>query len=114
MRRLRIDCELSLELINQKLFQSLRKLSPFGYGNPEPTFAAINVTVIGMRRVGADQKHLKISVSQEESKFDAILFNYDQSLEVKTGDLVDIVYTISENEWQGNKKLELKIKDIKV
>jgi hypothetical protein len=41
-----------------------------------------------------------------------IMFNFDSSLGLAVGDEVDIVYTISQNEWRGNKKLELKIKDI--
>ena len=32
---------------------------------------------------------------------------------VKIGDRIDTVYNARENNWQGNKKLELKLKDFK-
>lgn len=120
VRKLRIDCELSLELINEELFAALLKLSPFGPGNPEPTFLAKNVIIEDMRIVGKEGSHLKLKITHSASSgqanlwFDAILFGYDNNLNLKIGDKADIVYTISQNEWQGNKKLELKIKDIKI
>ncbi len=134
IRKLKIDCELSLELINQELFEALNKLAPFGYGNPEPVFLARNVVIEEMRLVGKDGRHLKLKIKNNISNlvFDAILFGYDNNLNLKIGDVVDVVYTIFQNEWlarrpvrqsfsvggslgeggNGNKKLELKIKDI--
>ncbi len=116
IRKLKIDCELELDLINQELFDALNKLAPFGYGNPEPTFIAKNVVIEDMRIVGKDGKHLKIQVKSQNSKvkIGGILFGYDNNLNLKIGDKVDIVYTIFENEWNGNKKLELKIKDLRI
>ncbi len=129
VRKLRIDCELSLDLINEELFASIQTLSPFGPGNPEPTFLAKRVVIEDMRVVGKDQKHLKIQLSSQTRSdlhlasdqgrtlgmrtIDGIVFNYDSSKDLKIGDVVNVVYTISQNEWNGNKKLELKIKDLK-
>ena len=114
VRRLAIDCELELPLVSDKLFSEIQKHSPFGYGNPEPTFLAKNVLIENIRIVGADQKHLKIELKTQSSEFKigGILFNYDQTLGLSIGDKVNIVYAISQNEWNGSKKLELKIKDI--
>ncbi len=115
VRKLLIDAELNLPLISDELFTEILKLSPFGYGNPEPTFVARRVTIQDLRYVGMDQKHLKIQFKINNSKLtiNGILFNYDQSLRLRIGDSVDIAYTISENIWNGNKNLELKVKDIK-
>lgn len=115
VRKLKIDCELGIEFINQKLFDEMQNLAPFGYGNPEPVFLDREVTIENMRLVGKESKHLKIKIKSKNSNlgFDGIVFAYDKSLNLKIGDKVDIVYTISINEWNGNKKLELKIKDMK-
>lgn len=125
-RTLRIDCELPIEEISDKLFESINELSPFGPGNPEPAFLAKGVIIDDMRIVGKDQKHLKIQLSSQTRsdlglrleqgrtlKIGGILFNYDQSLNLKIADVIDVAYSISQNVWNGNKKLELKIKDIK-
>ena len=111
-RNLRIDCNLPLEFISDGLFESINEFSPFGYGNPEPVFLAKKVTIENMQLVGVEKKHLKLYCSSGGSRYGAIMFGYDNSLSLSIGDKVDIVYSISQNEWNGNKKLELKIKDI--
>lgn len=32
--------------------------------------------------------------------------------EIKTGDKIDVAYALDENTWNGNAKLQLKVKDI--
>jgi len=114
VRNLKIDLELPIELIGWKLFEEMNKLAPFGYGNPEPAFLSKNIEIVEMKFVGKDSKHLKLKISDKKStKFEGIIFGYDKSLDLKIGENVDVVYCISMNEWNGSKKLELKIKDIK-
>ena len=49
------------------------------------------------------------------SSFDAIAFGMgDIYFRLKKGILIDIAYTIDMNIWNGNKKLQLKIKDIQL
>lgn len=114
-RKLKIDLEIQFSDINQNLFENISRLSPFGYGNPEPVFLTSGLVLEDLRIVGKDGKHLKLKIKSANPKIilDGILFGYDQSLNLGVGDLVDVVYSISENEWNGNKKLELKIKDIR-
>lgn len=112
VRKLPIDCELDLDLVNEKLFDGLQVLSPFGYGNPDPVFLSKKVTIENINSVGADKKHLKIQFGKNNFRIGGILFNYDTSLKLAVGDRVDIVYSLSENQWNGNRKLEIKLKDI--
>jgi len=114
-RNLKIDCELSLSSININLYESLQKLSPFGMGNPEPTFLSSNVIVEDARLVGNESKHLKLSVSNKKTgiRFEGIGFGLGENAKIHVGDKIDIVYTIDENEWNGEKRLQLKIKDFK-
>jgi single-stranded-DNA-specific exonuclease len=125
IRKLKIDCELPIEFVNEELFAEMNKLSPFGFGNPEPTFLDRNIIIENMILVGAEGRHLKLKIKSQKSniEMDGILFGYDKSLNLKIGDTVDAVYNISVNEWlarrsfneggSGNESLELKIKDIK-
>ncbi len=115
IRSLRIDCELDLSIISQDFYYAIQQLSPFGMGNMEPIFVSHGVKVEDMRIIGKDGKHLKFKTVQGLAHFDAIGFGLaEKSGEIHNGDSVDIVYTVDENEWNGQKKLQLKIKDIKL
>ena len=114
--RLKIDCEIPLSFVSIKLYESLQNLAPFGMGNPEPTFMSKGVIVEEIRAIGAEGKHLKLVVSSQKSdvKFSAIAFGMGEMFsKIKIGDKIDVVYIIDENEWNGEKRLQLKIKDIK-
>ena len=111
-RVLTVDCLLPLKLINEKIFQEVSTLEPFGMGNPKPVFLAQKVMIEGLRMVGQEQKHMKLVLSEEKIRFDAIFFRAGDA-SFRIGDTVDIVYTIEENKWNGNIKLELRIKAIR-
>lgn len=113
-RTLRIDCELDLNLVNEVLFEELLKLSPFGPGNPEPVFLAKKVTIGNIWYVGQEKKHLKVELrnGEKDIRINGILFNYDVSLNLTIGKEIDIVFSVSQNEWNGNKRLELKLRDV--
>ena len=111
VRELHIVTELPLASITEDFWEQLRAFEPFGFGNPEPVFATRGVTVDDFRLVGKDGKHMKLKISS----FDAIAFGMgDIYFRLKKGILIDIAYTIDMNIWNGNKKLQLKIKDIQL
>jgi single-stranded-DNA-specific exonuclease len=114
-RNLKIDMNLSLSEIKPFLFESLQRLSPFGMGNPEPTFVSSGI-VEDMRLVGADGKHLKLKIYDPKSgvKFGAIGFGFGENKEnLNTGNKINIVYTIAKDSWSGDKQLQLKLKDFR-
>ena len=113
-RFITIDMLLPFELIDKKLFQEIEKLSPFGMGNSEPVFATEDVEVSDVRRIGQEGKHLKMKLSKEGKIFDAVGFGLSQKHDVQIGDIVSVAFTIDENEWQGKKTMQLKVKDIRV
>jgi len=112
-RSLRIDAELPLDLINSDTYLQIQKLSPFGMANPEPTFVTKDFKIESIRLLGNEGQHLKLKIIKDNLFFDAIAFGIGNKNELKIGDSVDVVYTIDENEWNGNKNLQLKIKDIR-
>ena len=117
-RLLRIDLELPGSLISQKLYDAIQKLQPFGMKNPEPTFLTKNLVIEDIRLVGNEGKHLKINFKFQISNFkffrvEGIAFGMGEGNGFEIGDSVDVVYTLDENKWNGNKRLQLKIKDIK-
>ena len=112
-RTLKIDMMLPFKVINNDLIKEIMLLEPYGMGNPEPVFATKKVRAVEVRRIGREQNHLKMKVKQDRKIFDAIGFKMAEKYEISEGDTIDIAYTIFENEWNGKKSIQLKIRDIK-
>lgn len=111
---LKIDCELPPDLLNFDLYSKLVALEPFGMGNPNPVFTTKNLVIEDVKAVGQGEKHFKFKLRSNDGLFDAIGFNMgDKSSELKIGTKVSVVYNLSADSWNGNKKLQLKLKDIK-
>jgi len=113
IRSLKIDCELPFSVINQALYTDLQKLAPFGMGNPEPVFATRKVKIANMRVMGREANHLRLYLEQDGETFEAVAFGMGAlAAEMKVGDKIDVAYALDENTWNGNTKLQLKVKDI--
>jgi single-stranded-DNA-specific exonuclease len=59
--RLSYDAELPLEQVTPEFFQLLKRLEPFGVGNPEPVFAARDVRLLASPRL-VKEKHVRLRV----------------------------------------------------
>src|SRR5580700_6066628 len=59
-----LDAELPFDEITPDLFQALRRLEPFGMGNPEPVFAARNLRLMLLPRV-MKEKHAKLKLASQ-------------------------------------------------
>ena len=63
---LKIDLELPISNLNLDLMNKINKLSPFGFGNPMPTFASEEVEITGIRNIGKNGQHLKLTIRNGE------------------------------------------------
>jgi single-stranded-DNA-specific exonuclease len=115
MPTLSIDAVVPLHKLKADLFSALQQLEPHGYANPQPIFASKHVSIIEIRTVGADASHLKLRVSDGSVIFDAIAFRFGPLVtRFSRGDKIDLAYTFEENEWNGEKRFQLNVKDIKL
>lgn len=106
------DAEVPLSQLNFELLKQLEGLQPTGYGNPEPVFISRKVKAQGARTVGADAKHLKLSLTDGRFSVDAIGFRLGDLLP-NLPPMVDVLYTFEANEYNGRTSLQLNLKDIK-
>jgi len=104
-----VDAELSLQDIDLETISRIRALAPFGEGNPEPLFLARSLEVTGSWIVG--NTHLKLKVKQGKAIFDAIGFGLAEFHPLK-GKMLDIVFTPTLNQWQGQEKIQLRVVDL--
>jgi len=114
---LEIDAEIMAADIDWQLVSSIRKMEPFGEGNEEPVFLLKNIIIEDLRVVGNGSKHLKLAlraVSGSPKIFDAIGFSLGEKFpDLKKGDALDIVCNLQEDEWNGNKRIQLRIVDLR-
>jgi single-stranded-DNA-specific exonuclease len=114
----KIDQQLTVEDINIDLVEDIEKLKPFGQGNVEPIFVIRNLVVREKKVLGAGNKHIKLflsSVDKNPKVLEAISFNgYDKYIEITEGSYIDIACNVQKDEWNGNRKIQLMIIDIKI
>ena len=113
--KLKIDLELPFDQINESLLEELLSFEPFGVGNPHPLFISKKVKVLQAKALGEGGKHLRLVLKKQEKVFEAIAFNWGAFItKLSREALIDIVYSVEENTWNGAKNLQLKVKDMKV
>ena len=113
---IKVDCMIPLAKITPRLLRIIRQLAPFGPGNMTPVFMAEGLTDTGYAKgVGEDAKHLKLAVTQNGSRpIGGIGFSLGDKLPtVKNKNVFSAVFSIEENEWNGNVSMQLKLRDIK-
>jgi single-stranded-DNA-specific exonuclease len=108
-----IDAEISFKEITTSFYNILRQMEPFGPENMTPVFIARRVVDTGFSKI-VKENHLRIVAQQEGSTFTGIGFNMAAKFDlIKDRRPFDIIFKIDENEWNGQKTLQLRIEDIK-
>ncbi len=109
---LKADAEVSLADLTPDLLDALRWLEPTGFGNPRPRFVARGVQVLSARTVGDEGRHLKLIVGDGRGRHEAIAFRQGERLE-DLPPTIDILFTFEWNEYNGRRRPQLNIKDIR-
>ena len=107
-----IDSVVTLAECDFNLVNHLKRMQPFGAGNPEPIFGTRNVKLIAAKSVG--NGHLKLTVAQGERVMDAIGFGMAGHLDELRGGggMATLAYVLEENTWRGVTDLQLRLKDV--
>ena len=112
--RLWLDGPLKLNELTDRVITEFATLAPFGAGNPKPRFHTGPVAVVDGPRI-LKERHLKMSVKQDGRVLRAIQWNAserEQKLSAQK-DGVEIAYTVEENEFRGEKYVELRLEDFR-
>jgi single-stranded-DNA-specific exonuclease len=109
-----VHADLELQHIDWRLIEALEQFEPFGCGNPAPAFRTQNVEVVSRNTVGKDGRHLRIMGKTHDGHVQQfIAFGFgERAGEANQGDMIDIVYTLGINEWNGNRDIQCKVLDI--
>lgn len=111
---LKVDSIMRLEEIDQRFYNIVSQLAPFGPQNLQPVFVSENVHATNVKVL--KEQHLKFIVRQEGTNvaYDVIGFGFGEYSDlIDSGMRFNIAYTVEENEFRGHKSLQLFVKDIK-
>lgn len=113
---LAIDAELTAKDLGFQLAQDLGALEPFGAGNPRPVFMTRGWRVMNEPQIIKEQ-HLKLRVTGEDNRpFEAIWWRGVEEVEAtpQMNQRIDLAYDFETNRWQGDIRLQLNVKDMRV
>jgi single-stranded-DNA-specific exonuclease len=106
------DTEISLSDLKPELLRYLEWLQPTGMENRQPMFISRGLKVLNARGVGKDNAHLKLAVTDGRITYDAIGFRMGSWL-THLPQFVDLIYHFESNEYNGQVKLQLNVRDLK-
>ena len=112
---LNYDAEISSLAFNKNFFDDIKKIEPFGTGNPVPTFLfkdlkIIKTTILNNKHISSILKSKigfsinSISFNSVNSKIGEYLLNYKKDL--------NVLGQINENFWNNKKTLQLVVRDL--
>ena len=115
--RLVLDAEVPLASLTYGLMNELDKLEPYGAGNPKPKFLASGLKVESPRLIGKEEvkKHLDFRVRQGGTSIRCVAWNMADRMEelMSAGGDCCLAFTPKINEWNGNRRIQLQIVDLK-
>lgn len=112
--KIELDCKLRPEFINSDILHVISSLEPFGAGNPQPIFGLYGMRLHNIAPIGGG-KHLRLTFKRGDSTITALLFGTTQAdFAYQVGDLLDLAVKLERNEYMGQVKVSVYIKDIRM
>ncbi len=109
-----VSAFLNPALFHFDLVDFLRLLGPFGAGNDRPIFGIRRVKIVDYTSVGTHRNHIKFTFSRDKKFFNSIAFFAENFLSyIQIDDTVDIAFTLSDSYWNGQRRLEIRIVDMR-
>lgn len=106
-----IDAEVDIRNLTPAFYRIINQMEPFGPDNCKPVLLLRNLRNTGHSKIVKDH-HVKFSLTRDNTIIAGIGFNMASRFSLLDGP-VDMVFTLEENEWNGNKSLQMKVIDFR-
>ena len=112
-RDIKIDLLVDTQEIDNELINNLKKLEPFGYGNPKPIICLKDLIVVRKNIMGQEKNHMKLTVKGNGvDLLTLVLFNCNEDTEsVNENDSIDVIGYPDLNVWNGNENIQFMVKE---
>lgn len=113
---LKIDALLTSRSLGLDLVDDISAFEPFGAGNPKPIFVTRDLILRDEPYV-MKEKHLKLKLTGDDGKqfeavwWDGVERSIGQTLEPNSR--IELAYVPEANVWQGNRRLQLVVEDLR-
>lgn len=108
-----LDCTLRPAQISVDMVHQLHAFEPFGYGNPKPVFAIVNMRLDKITPL-SEGKHIKLSVSRDEARLNLVKFSTSpDEFPYPEGSLIDLSISLDINIYRGKEYLSFLVKEIR-
>lgn len=109
-----IDCEVSPHLLTVQQVEGMAALEPFGAGNETPVFLLSGCVLQGIYPIG-EGKHLRLRFCADQTVFYAVYFGMTaERFAYTVGQKLDLAATADVGEWNGEQRLTIKIRDLRM
>ncbi|WP_100011923.1 single-stranded-DNA-specific exonuclease RecJ [Lentibacillus sediminis] len=109
-----ISKSITVAEINEQLIKEIGLLAPFGMNNPKPIFE-VKAVPHEARQIGSKKNHLKLHFREQDAALDGIGFGMGESLPFLSPKTpVTLAGELGINEWNGIRKAQLLIQDLKI
>lgn len=111
---LQIEEVIDWEEVDMDFPELVEMLAPFGMNNNRPVFQINDVEIKELRKIGAKSNHLKLSGNAGGKRIEAVGFQIGDVVDrLSTGSKIDLAGEVQINEWNGNRKLQVLLKDVR-
>lgn len=109
-----VDAVLSPSDLKVETIKSLSVLEPFGAGNEAPVFAIRGAKIDTITPL-SEGKHLRLRLTQEGQGYQVLYFGMTpDNFQYRQGDIVDALVSVDINVYNGEERLSIKIKDMRL
>jgi len=103
---LEISANLDLSDVSLPFIEDIKRLAPFGPGNPPLNFLVANLVIESDRKVGRNQEHRQVLVTNEQGIEQKVIWWNAGDEPLPTGKF-DLVYRLSTNDYHGQRQVSL-------
>lgn len=109
-KKIKAECRLKPSEITADILEDLKKLEPTGEGNRKPVFGLFEVRAERAATMGQEGVHLQFWLP---GRARAVYWRGGEQLELINSSAVDFLFTVNDNEWQGQHRPECIVTELR-
>lgn len=110
-----VDLEMSIKDVQLNALEELQLLAPFGTSNKKPKILVRDANITQIKKIGANQSHLKLTLEHEGSILDGIGFHLGEKVDhISPQSKLSVVGELSINEWNNIRKPQIFLQDLAI